>query len=348
MFRLIRHIQYLLTEHNCVIVPQLGGFVAHYVAAKPEDASCAYLPPLRSVAFNPQLTLNDGLLVQSYMQTCGGSYNEGLRLMERDVRELKEALLNPEGYELFGIGHLSLTSDGRYHFEPQQTGLVTPALYWLNPIKLVPLAEQAEVVAGAKPRTHFARFMKNENEYTITISRDVANYVAAAIVALVFYLAWAVPGHRDKAEPQQASVAAKEVTAKQKPVATKVVSKPAEEPAQQQIRAEKPAASAAEAAAPQTAPVQQSAAAQPKATDGVNGGTFAIVLATGVPEESGAAFVKKLIGEGYREARMVTTTTGRRQIVYGRFTSNEQARARLAELRSTSYFQQSWVTQVAN
>lgn len=348
MFRLTCHIQYLLTEHNCVIVPQLGGFVAHYVAAKPEDATCAYLPPLRSVAFNPQLTLNDGLLVQSYMQTCGGSYNEGLRLMERDVRELKEALLNPEGYELFGIGHLSLTADGRYHFEPQQTGLVTPALYWLNPITLVPLAEQAEAVAGAKPRTHFARFMKNENEYTITISRDVANYVAAAIVALVFYLAWAVPGHHDAAETQQASVAAKEVTAKKKPVAAKVDAKPAAQPTQEAIHAEKPAEAEAEVAAPQPAPAPQPAAAQPKATDGVNGGTFAIVLATGVPEESGAAFVKKLIGEGYREARMVTTATGRRQIVYGRFTSNEQARARLAELRSTSYFQQSWVTQVAN
>ena len=31
MLELVRHIEYLLTEHDCVLVPGLGGFVLQYV-----------------------------------------------------------------------------------------------------------------------------------------------------------------------------------------------------------------------------------------------------------------------------------------------------------------------------
>ena len=68
MIELSRHIESLLLAHDCVIVPGLGGFVAHYVPARRIAEEQLFLPPSRSVGFNQQLTINDGLLVQSYMQ----------------------------------------------------------------------------------------------------------------------------------------------------------------------------------------------------------------------------------------------------------------------------------------
>ena len=64
MIELAKHIEYLLLENDCVVIPSLGGFIAHYQPAHYEESEGIFLPPIRSIGFNPQLTMNDGLLVQ--------------------------------------------------------------------------------------------------------------------------------------------------------------------------------------------------------------------------------------------------------------------------------------------
>ena len=68
MISLARHIELLLLEHDCVIVPGLGGFIANHADARyTGDEEHLFLPPYRTIGFNQQLQVNDGLLVQSYM-----------------------------------------------------------------------------------------------------------------------------------------------------------------------------------------------------------------------------------------------------------------------------------------
>ena len=68
MIELSKHIEVLLLENDCVIVPGLGGFIAHKRQAAYSIQKGEFMPPLRTIGFNPQLIMNDGLLVQSYMQ----------------------------------------------------------------------------------------------------------------------------------------------------------------------------------------------------------------------------------------------------------------------------------------
>ena len=74
MIELSRHIESLMLNHDCVIVPGLGGFITQYMHARYIAEEGLFLPPYRSVGFNQQLTFNDGLLVQSYMQAYDTSY----------------------------------------------------------------------------------------------------------------------------------------------------------------------------------------------------------------------------------------------------------------------------------
>ena len=68
MITLSRHIELLLLEHDCVIVPGLGGFIANHMEAHyDQEGDRTFLPPYRTVVYNQQLQINDGLLVQSYM-----------------------------------------------------------------------------------------------------------------------------------------------------------------------------------------------------------------------------------------------------------------------------------------
>ena len=76
MIELSRHIESLLLVHNCVIVPNLGGFVAQNCPARYVKEEQLFLPPYRNIAFNPSLQMNDGLLAQSYMQAHGTDYTQ--------------------------------------------------------------------------------------------------------------------------------------------------------------------------------------------------------------------------------------------------------------------------------
>ena len=66
MIELSKHIEVLLLENDCVIVPGLGGFIAHKRQAAYSIQKGEFMPPLRTIGFNPQLIMNDG----RYSRTC--------------------------------------------------------------------------------------------------------------------------------------------------------------------------------------------------------------------------------------------------------------------------------------
>ena len=59
MIELAQHIETLLLENDCVIVPNFVGFVAHYAHATYVNEENLFLPPTRIIGFNSQLKLND-------------------------------------------------------------------------------------------------------------------------------------------------------------------------------------------------------------------------------------------------------------------------------------------------
>ncbi len=136
MIELERHIEILLLSNDCVIVPQLGGFMTHHVDARYDESDHMFLPPLRTLGFNPQLNINDSLLVQSYIEAYDLSYPDALQRIEDEVNELKRCLREEGSYELNDIGILSLNEDGNYVFSPCEAGILTPSLYGLGSFEM--------------------------------------------------------------------------------------------------------------------------------------------------------------------------------------------------------------------
>ena len=83
MIELAQHIEVLLLENDCVIVPGFGGFIAHYAPAMRVAEENLFLPPTRTIGFNPQLTLNDGVLVQSYMAVYDTNFSDATKMVEK-------------------------------------------------------------------------------------------------------------------------------------------------------------------------------------------------------------------------------------------------------------------------
>ncbi|MCI1648675.1 MAG: SPOR domain-containing protein [Bacteroides sp.] len=132
MIELAQHIEALLLENDCVIIPGLGGFVAHYVPTTHIKEENIFLPPTRVIGFNPQLKMNDGLIVQSYMTVYGTNFSDATKMVEHQVKEISAILQENGKIELPNIGELHYTIDNKYNFIPYDDKITTPFLYGLD------------------------------------------------------------------------------------------------------------------------------------------------------------------------------------------------------------------------
>lgn len=189
MKKLAKHIEVLLLENNCVIVPGLGGFIAHYQPAHFDETRNEWVPPMRTFGFNPQLVINDGVLAQSYMQACNTDFPDATRMIEKAVAELKEQLYAESAVALNGVGKLYYTIDNRYGFEPEVSS--TPALYGLESVKLSPLPSLVEQpVAKVRTLPKATKQVTDEKSHSIsgeTLRKWWGNMVAAAAAVLLFF-----------------------------------------------------------------------------------------------------------------------------------------------------------------
>lgn len=115
--------------------------MAHHVDARKDKADGSFLPPLRSIGFNPKLTINDSLLAQSYVEAYDISYPEATMRIEDEVRELRQRIEADGKFEFDGIGVISLNEDGNYEFAPCEAGILTPELYGLDGFQMKTVEE---------------------------------------------------------------------------------------------------------------------------------------------------------------------------------------------------------------
>ena len=132
MIELSRHIEILLLENDCVILPEIGGFIAHYVPAQWNPKEKVFFPPTRVIGFNPLLKMNDGLLVQSYMTTYNISFASASKQVEKLIQDLVKSLHEDGQVCLPHIGELKCSIDGTYNFIAYDNKIITPDLYGLD------------------------------------------------------------------------------------------------------------------------------------------------------------------------------------------------------------------------
>ena len=187
MIELSRHIESLLLDNDCVIVPELGGFIAHYQSAYYVEEERIFIPPTRKVGFNPQLTMNDGLLAQSYMQVYHMDYSDAMNHISEKVSVLKDALNKGETVELHGIGALHYNIYDEFEFQSTESGLLSPALYGLDAFSIpllsdkLSLEEQDEHQPNIQP-------LKHKKEIRLNPTRWLGNAVAVAAAVILFFV----------------------------------------------------------------------------------------------------------------------------------------------------------------
>ena len=111
------YISGLLFDHDCVVVPGFGGFVASYSPAKVDGITHAFSPPSKKILFNPRLRSDDGLLHHYIAVSEKISYEEASVLLSHRVRSWHRDLENGQRVIIHKVGVIRPGSNGSIGFE---------------------------------------------------------------------------------------------------------------------------------------------------------------------------------------------------------------------------------------
>ncbi len=116
---LLNALPLLLHDHDCLVIPGMGGFVAHPVPARFDADKGEWIPPGRDVLFNPKLTVRDGLLEQEIRRATGCSNEAATEWLDRETDALFSILQQGRHVTLSGLGRLYRAEDGTLGFVPE-------------------------------------------------------------------------------------------------------------------------------------------------------------------------------------------------------------------------------------
>ena len=197
MINLARHIEILLLEHDCVVIPGLGGFITNAEEARFLEQEWQMMPPYRTVRFNQALKTNDGLLVQSYMNIYDASYPAAQKQMQMDIDEMMDQLNLTGEYVMENIGTLRIDINHNISLETDESGINTPWFYGLSSFALEPveaIEKQREIATAIQqtsvlPVTTAGNDEEKSKTVVVKFNRrwiDIA--VSAAAAVMLFFL----------------------------------------------------------------------------------------------------------------------------------------------------------------
>lgn len=323
----------MLAENDCVILPGIGGFIAHYQPAGYDEETGCISAPLRTVGFNRALTMNDGLIIQAYMQNRNLNYPDASKLVYKDVARVRQEL-NDSGRAVFaGLGELSKSGGGTYCFAPAIREIATPMLFALPSVRAVPLRE-ADSEEAARPEEEGGEIARDEipgdgngKKYVFSFSRRAVHNIVAVTAAVVLSLAISTPVGETGSAPAKATAMFGVLDMGR--------------PATQAVATETPAAPAATVEEPaETAGA--TAKAQPERQT-----CYTIVLASDVSERNAGIFVAELKRKGLEKAEVYETPTMRR-VIYSRYASESLALQELSRIGGRKFASDAWILKLGD
>lgn len=188
---LFNHIEFLLPKHNCVIIPDFGGFVVNVIPAR-YDSEQSLLPPTYTVVFNRALNHNDGLLANSICEVENVTYDVACRKIKDAVKEINQALLQNIQVVCGSVGVMAKDEEDNIKFVSNST-LIYPAYYGLTNVSLAPLVISEEEDAVVERRRPILRYA-------------MAGVAAAAVAALFYFAPINMDYFKVNNSPQQADI----------------------------------------------------------------------------------------------------------------------------------------------
>jgi hypothetical protein len=141
----------LLFKHDCVIVPNFGGFVARNYNSNFSKGSNVLYPQSKHILFNKNLVHNDGLLISAFMQKNNMALTDATKQIE-DYRDYVQSLLSvKKRFELDNIGLLYIDAENSLRFEAKTDVNFLLESFGFEPVIANELVIEPEKQISVKP-----------------------------------------------------------------------------------------------------------------------------------------------------------------------------------------------------
>lgn len=149
---MMRYIQELLYQHECVTLPGFGAFLVQQESARVNIHQGHFMPPMRKITFNSLIRQNDGLLANYVAQREGLSYPDALAAIEQEISVWKRRL-NDHLVVVPGIGEFSLTGENKLRFLPYDKHNFDRSATGLTSFYRKPLEQRMQAASVVPPVT---------------------------------------------------------------------------------------------------------------------------------------------------------------------------------------------------
>ena len=187
------YINQLLYQYDCVIVPELGGFVTNYKPATIHPIQNTFRPPSKGISFNKNLNKNDGLLANFISQSEQIDYTASCKKIEEYVAQINLDLKVKKKVLIDEVGSLFLDTENRIQFNPQNSINYLLASYGLKTFQKLPITQN-------KIEDKITKEFKDRAAPLVAI-KDSKNrrrkLLAAAITIPLLFLALWIPSRYD-------------------------------------------------------------------------------------------------------------------------------------------------------
>ena len=358
MTELERHIINLLLDNDCVIVPGFGGFMVHRMPASYDKNNEIFLPPTRTIGFNPLLTMNDSLLAMAYANCYDLSYPEALRHIENDVDRLKQEIEKEGRHEINSLGVITLNKEGGYDFEPNSNGFVMPDLYGFDTFEMETLKDEEEdnienssskqedpptkpifttpiFEADKKPSDEADKkdTEKHDKEISVRIPMRVVRQIVAACIIFAVFLTFPVK-LGDSTSKTHVNHSALDTS-----VLYNILPKDITSGKPDSLTVCNPTNNSRSV----VKTINGESEEMPETQNEQN--FITIVLASRVTKANAENYVNKLHAQGLREARLYCGKGGTK-VIYKQFKDKLSANKELRNLPKTSEFDGCWITEI--
>ena len=190
MKKLIEHIEKLLPEHDCVVVPGLGGFVQNEISARFDPRSDIFFPEGKEIGFNAKLTFNDGFLAQAYQESLGLSFEESNIQTRQGVQELQYKIDEGKYVSLGQIGVMWKNEQGQLCFRSEKRSSFCPDAYGLSAFSYPTLEKRLR----KKSKTEFETQKQQDTEFiNIRLRRNSFRNLIMGTAACLFMILLSKP-----------------------------------------------------------------------------------------------------------------------------------------------------------
>jgi len=308
--KLEKYIEQLLYRYQCVTVPEFGSFLTEIRPSKLKPNTYTFYPPKKVISFNALLKKNDGLLIHHISQNDGIPYNEAVILIQQEVSLWKKILESKEVLVLKNIGELRLNSESNLVFTATENVNYLPESFGLSPV-VSPVIRRnyiQETVPQDAPKEELVFEEDIQETVVVPIDRKKKKYtfvkygVAAAVVLGISFFANDYYGNKIAHDTLLVEQEVQQEVEKKIQEATFIIENPKITPVTLVIKEEK---------------------------------LHYHIVAGAFREESNAdKAYQELIQQGYKSRKLDKNKYGLYPVLFGSYTTYEEARQKLNEIRS--------------